>query len=181
MSAFPRKASIAEFFASERDRLVRYVRRLIDDNAERDGEDIVQDVALSLLSRTDVLVPIESLSAYVYQSLRHRVIDHLRSRKYSVPYDESDEEEGGPSLAYLLQEGDLDFEREVTRAELRRNIFEAIDDLPEDQKAVVLETEMNGRTFRELSAEWGIPIGTLLARKSRALAKVRESLMEFKP
>ncbi len=57
MSAFPRKASIAEFFSSERDRLVRYVRRLIDDNAERDGEDIVQDVALSLLSRTDVLVP----------------------------------------------------------------------------------------------------------------------------
>ncbi len=181
MSAFPRKASIAEFFSSERDRLVRYVRRLIDDNAERDGEDIVQDVALSLLSRTDVLVPIESLSAYVYQSLRHRVIDHLRSRKYFVPYDESDEEEDGASLAYMLQEGDLDFEKEITRAELRRNIFEAIDDLPEDQKAVVLETEMNGRTFRELSAEWGIPIGTLLARKSRALAKVRESLMEFKP
>ncbi len=109
------------------------------------------------------------------------MIDHLRSRKYFVPYDESDEEEDGASLAYMLQEGDLDFEKEITRAELRRNIFEAIDDLPEDQKAVVLETEMNGRTFRELSAEWGIPIGTLLARKSRALAKVRESLMEFKP
>ena len=69
-------------------RLVRYVRRLIDDTAEKDGEDIVQDVALSLLARTDVLVPIESLSAYVYQSLRNRVIDSLRSRRPFVPYDD---------------------------------------------------------------------------------------------
>jgi len=180
MSAFSRKASIAEFLVSERDRLVRYVRRLIDDNADRDGEDIVQDVALNLLSRTDVLEPIESLSAYVYQSLRHRVIDYLRSRRYFIPFDESDEEKGNGSVAYMLQEGDLNFEKEVTRAEFRRKVLKAIDDLPEDQKAVVIETEMNGRTFRELSAEWGIPLGTLLARKSRAIAKVRESLKEFK-
>jgi RNA polymerase sigma factor (sigma-70 family) len=181
MSAFPRKASIAEFLVSERERLVRYVRRLIDDTAEKDGEDIVQDVALSLLARTDVLVPIESLSAYVYQSLRNRVIDNLRSRRPFVPYDESDEEESGGYIAYMLQEEDLDFDKEVTRAELRETIFEAIDGLPDDQKAIVVETEMNGRTFRELSDEWGIPLGTLLARKSRAIAKVRDTLKEFKP
>ena len=181
MSALPRKGSIAEFLVSERDKLVRYVRRLIDDNAERDGEDIVQDVALSLLARTDVLVPIESLPAYVYQSLRNRVIDYLRSRKHFIPFDESDEEENGGSIAYMLQEGDLDFEKEITLAELRETIFEAIDGLPDDQKAIVVETEMNGRTFRELSEEWGVPLGTLLARKSRAIAKVRDALKEFKP
>ena len=81
----------------------------------------------------------------------------------------------------MLQEEDLDFEKEVTRAELRETIFEAIDGLPDDQKAIVVETEMNGRTFRELSDEWGIPLGTLLARKSRAIAKVRDALKEFKP
>ena len=181
MSALPRKSSIAEFLVSERDKLVRYVRRLIDDNAERDGEDIVQDVAFSLLARTDVLVPIESLPAYVYQSLRNKVIDHLRSRRPSAPFDESDEEGSGESIAYMLQEGDLDFDKEITLAELRESIFEAIDDLPDDQKAIVVETEMNGRTFRELSEEWGVPLGTLLARKSRAISKVRDALKEFKP
>lgn len=181
MSALPMKASIAEFLISERDKLVRYVRRLIDDNGERDGEDIVQDVALSLLARTDVLVPIESLSAYVYESLRHRVIDYFRSRKRFIHFDESDEDGLEMSLDYALLHGDEDFEKEVTRAELRRNIIEAIDALPEEQREVVIETEMKGRTFRELSEEWEIPIGTLLARKSRAIAKVRESLREFKP
>ena len=181
MSALPRKGSIAEFLVTERDKLVGYVRRLVDDNADRDGEDIVQDVALSLLARTDVLESVESLPAYVYQSLRNRVIDYLRSRKSFVPFDESDEEESGGTIAYMLQEGDLDFDKEITLSELRESIFGAIDDLPDDQKAVVVETEMYGRTFRELSEEWGVPLGTLLARKSRAMAKVRDALKEFRP
>jgi RNA polymerase sigma factor (sigma-70 family) len=181
MSSTPLKASIAQFFIDERDRLVRYARRLIDDNAERDGEDIVHDVVLSLLGRAELLEPIESLSAYVYESLRHRVIDHLRNRRFSVPFDESDNEGDALSFEYALFEDRADLEREATLAELRRSIVEAIEALPEDQQRIIVETEMKGRTFRELSEEWAVPVGTLLARKSRAIAKVRESLREFKP
>ena len=47
MSAQTDKMSIVEFLTTERGRLIRYVRHLIDDAAERDGEDIVQDVALN--------------------------------------------------------------------------------------------------------------------------------------
>jgi RNA polymerase sigma factor (sigma-70 family) len=173
--------SIAEFFTSERKRLIRYVRYLIDDAAERDGEDIVQDVALNLFSRVDVLMPIETLSAYVYQSLRNRVIDYLRRRRDIVSLDESIDKNGESSLIQQLSETISDVEKEVTRDELRKSIVSAIDRLPSEQKAVVIETELNGRSFRDLSLEWGIPIGTLLARKSRALAKIRESLWEFKP
>ncbi len=181
MSKQPVKATIAEFMTSERSRLVRYVRRLIDDSAERDGEDIVQDVALNLFSRADVLMPIETLSSYVYQSLRNRVIDYLRRRKNVVSLDESIDDEGEPSLAPQLSETLLDVEERATRFELRSKIYEAIESLPDEQKAVIIETEVNGRSFRDLSDEWGIPMGTLLARKSRALLKIRESLHEFKP
>lgn len=181
MGSIPLKASIAQFFVNERDRLVRYARRLIDDNAERDGEDIVHDVALSLLSRADLLEPIESLSAYVYESVRHRIVDHFRSRRYTVSLDGPDGEGDESSLEYALSRDRGDFERNVTLAELRRSIAEAISALPEDQKRIVVETEVKGRTFRELSEEWGVPVGTLLARKSRAIAKVRKSLGEFKP
>ena len=181
MSAEMGKISIAEFLTTERGRLIRYVRHLIDDAAERDGEDIVQDVALNLFSRADVLMPIETLSAYVYQSLRNRVIDYLRRRRDVVSLDESIDENGESSLVQQLSDTLSDVEKEVTRAELRKSIVSAIEQLPGEQKAVVIETELNGRSFRDLSREWGIPIGTLLARKSRALAKIRESLREFKP
>jgi RNA polymerase sigma factor (sigma-70 family) len=181
MSVQTGKMSIAEFLTTERKRLVRYVRHRIDDAAERDGEDIVQDVALNLFSRADVLMPIETLSAYVYQSLRNRVIDYHRQRKNVISLDESIDENGGSSLLQQLSETTSNVEKEVTRDELRKSIVSAIDQLPGEQKAIVIETEFNGRSFRDLSREWGIPIGTLLARKSRALAKIRESLWEFKP
>ena len=181
MSAEIGKISIAEFLTTERGRLIRYVRHLIDDTAERDGEDIVQDVALNIFSRADVLMPIETLSAYVYQSLRNRVIDYLRQRKNVISLDESIDENGESSLVQQLSETISDVEKEVTQAELRKSLVSAIERLPGEQKAVVIETEFNGRSFRDLSREWGIPIGTLLARKSRALAKIRESLWEFKP
>jgi RNA polymerase sigma factor (sigma-70 family) len=181
MSTEMGRISIVEFLTTERGRLIRYVRHLIDDAAERDGEDIVQDVALNLFSRADVLMPIETLSAYVYQSLRNRVIDYLRRRRDVVSLDESIDENGESSLIQQLSDTLSDVEKEVTRAELRKSIVSAIEQLPGEQKAVVIETELNGRSFRELAKEWGIPIGTLLARKSRALAKIRESLREFKP
>ena len=175
------KISIVEFLTTERGRLIRYVRHLIDDAAERDGEDIVQDVALNLFSRADVLMPIETLSAYVYRSLRNQVIDYLRRRRDVVSLDESIDKNGESSLIQELSETMSDGEKEVTRDELRKRIVSAIDQLPGEQKTVVIETELNGRSFRDLAKEWGIPIGTLLARKSRALAKIRESLQEFKP
>ncbi len=169
--------SIARFLAAERKRLVAYARRLIDDAADRDGEDIVQDVALNLFSRADVLMPIETLSAYVYRSIRNRVIDSLRRRRDERSLDETGED--GESVP-LKQLPDVvaDAEGELARKELKRRIFDAIDGLPDGQKAVLIETELNGRSFRELSAEWGVPLGTLLARKSRAIAKVREALRE---
>jgi DNA-directed RNA polymerase specialized sigma24 family protein len=69
MSPEIRKAAMAQFLATEHKRLIGYVRRLIDDAADRDGEDIVQDVALSLFNRMDVLVPIEKCGKTSLQPL----------------------------------------------------------------------------------------------------------------
>lgn len=156
---------IAEFFRAEYQRLVRYVRWLIDDTAERDAEDVVQDVMLSLFDRADFTVPIESLTAYIYQSLRNRVVDLLRKRKRR-----------SISLSDVIRDARYDTVREVERKEIRNRVYQALDSLSEEQKAVIIATEFDDRPFRELSEEWGIPIGTLLARKSRALQKIREKL-----
>lgn len=174
-------ASIIRFLVAERDRLIAYVRHLIDDAAARDGEDIVQDVALSILSRPDVFIPIEALSAYVYQSLRNRVIDYFRRPKIMIPLDDSLTDDDRLCIADALSGTAPDAESEAVRSELRQRITEAIEGLSDDQKAVVVETEVNGRKFSDLSEAWNIPVGTLLARKARAMAKVRQSLREFKP
>ena len=61
---------------------------------------------------------------------------------------------------------------------MRQHLFQAIDSLNDQARAIIIETEFNGRSFRELADQWKIPIGTLLARKSRALKKIRELLID---
>jgi RNA polymerase sigma factor (sigma-70 family) len=155
---------IAEFFKTEYRKLVRYVQRLIDDTAERDAEDIVQDVILNILDGIDVGRPIDNLSAYIYQSLRNRVVDIFRKRKDTV------------SLSDLVLSSEDNTIYEVEKKELHEEIFRALDSLNEKERAVVIATEFDGHPFRELSEDWGIPIGTLLARKSRALKKIKQRL-----
>jgi RNA polymerase sigma factor (sigma-70 family) len=170
---------LTEFWLTERNRLVNYVKRLIEDAADRDGEDIVQDVLLSVLSRDNEMDPIEDLSSYIYRSIRNRVIDYMRKRKDTVQFDTTDDEDSHLSLSNILHDPKYDALDEVMRGEVRGRIFEAIGELGDEEKAVLIETEFNGVKFRELSELWEVPMGTLLTRKSRAISKIRESLADL--
>jgi RNA polymerase sigma factor (sigma-70 family) len=177
-------ASWVDFFKRERGRLVRYVRSLIDDAADRESEDIVQDVVLGLFEKADVLAPIENFTAYVYQSLRNRVVDAMRRKKRG--HDSLDAElpgdaDAGFSLADLLADMSYDVNKEMDRKEINRDLNTAISMLDENHRTIVLATELQGVTFKELSDEWKVPIGTLLARKSRAMKKMKEALLIIDP
>ncbi len=157
-------AKINEFFRTEYSRWVRFVRRLIDDAADRDAEDIVQDVMLGLFDKADVTAPIENLSAYIYRALRNRVTDMFRRKR------------DAGSLFELVHESVEDAANTLEKKESRESVVKAIENLSDEQRAVVIATEFEDRSFRELSEEWEIPIGTLLARKSRALRKIKSEL-----
>ncbi len=168
---------IDEFFKSEYIRLTSYVRKLIDDAADRDAEDVVQEVMTHIFSRPDDWV--DNLSAYVYRSLRYKTIDLIRKRKNVMSIDEEFKNTNGLSLAGLLKDVRYNTHEEYEKNELRENIYAAIDGLSGDARAVIIATEFEGRSFRELSETWDVPVGTLLARKSRAMKKIREKLGEY--
>jgi RNA polymerase sigma factor (sigma-70 family) len=171
------KKRFADFFQLERQRLIGYVKRWIDDTAERDGEDIVQDVAFNVFKKADVTQPIENLTAYVYQALRNRTIDLIRKKRgHVMSLDIKVNNVTNLSLSDLIWDSRYRPDRELEKKELRRHLFRAIDSLKDQDRAIILETEFSGRSYRELSEQWEVPIGTLLARKSRALRKIRESL-----
>jgi RNA polymerase sigma factor (sigma-70 family) len=157
-------SALSEFLRRERQALVGFVRRRLDDAAGQDAEDVVQDVMVGLFSRPDPEISIENAAAYVYRALRNRIVDSYRSRRETE------------ALTDALPAPAGDPERAAERAEMSDGIFEAMDELSDEERAVLLETELEGRSFRELAEEWGVPIGTLLARKSRAVKKVKERL-----
>ena len=181
MNKAPWKTKILDFMTRERVKLIRYVHRLIDDTAERDSEDIVQDVILNLFNRADITIPIENIAAYVYQALRNRVIDYLRKRRDMISLDDGWTNDEETALLRTLSDPQTDGLSEVSRMEIRENLFEALSILNDEQRAVLIATELEGKTFRELSKDWGIPLGTLLARKSRALQKIKETYLDMPP
>jgi RNA polymerase sigma factor (sigma-70 family) len=166
VSAETQKRRIADFIGTEWHRLVGYVRAWIADTAELDAEDVVQDVLERMFEKSDVTEPIADLSAYLYRSLRNRVIDLYRKPKRSAELPEEIED-------LRMEVGEVLEREEATQA-----MFEAIEDLPEAQREVLVATELEGRSFRELAEEWEVPIGTLLARKHRAIRALRETLTE---
>ena len=180
MKAEKERFKFVEFFRSEYGRLVGYVRKMIDDTAARDGEDIVQEVIVNAFNLADVNAPIENISAYLYQSLRNRVVDYLRKRKTgTVSLEEAVLEVSNLRLADLLYDTRENPIVEFEKREMLHFLFEAIEALNEDQKAVLIETEFEGRTFKELAEAWKVPVGTLLARKSRAVANIRKIFQDF--
>jgi RNA polymerase sigma factor (sigma-70 family) len=156
--------SMADFFRDRRGALVGYVRRRLDDAADEDAEDIVQDVIAGLFDRADPAVPIQNLAAFVYRALRNRIIDRFRKKRETVPLMED-----------VLESGD-DPLRDLERRETLDAVFAAMEALAPEERALVFATELEGRTFKALAGEWDVPVGTLLSRKSRALEKIRKQL-----
>jgi RNA polymerase sigma factor (sigma-70 family) len=157
---------IAEVAARERSRLLRFIRRRVAD--PRDAEDIVQDVFSALAETSQLLMPIEHVTAWLFRVARNRIIDGFRRKP------REDAEVAG--LEDLLPSPDAGPEAEYARTLLLEAIAVALDELPPEQRDVFVAHELEGRSFKELAAETGVGINTLLSRKRYAVLHLRERL-----
>ncbi|HEY0308764.1 MAG TPA: sigma-70 family RNA polymerase sigma factor [Acidobacteriaceae bacterium] len=168
---------LAEVFAREKSRFLRFVQHQLFDRDEADAEDIVSDVAFNLLRRGDLVGEIENLTAYIYRSLTNRITDQRRGR---VPMVALDAEESEQAAAVEIPDDRPGPEQALEQHELHDRLAAALDKLAPKERAVWLATEVDGRSFRELAEEWDEPMGTLLSRKSRAAAALRRSLADYR-
>ncbi|MBN2345068.1 MAG: RNA polymerase sigma factor, partial [Candidatus Aminicenantes bacterium] len=167
------RPEVAEFIQAEIGRLTRFVRRRMEGVGAVEAEDVVQDVALRLFALPDVARPVENLAAYMFSSLQNRIADLWRRRRRRPEAGNMSGEL--ESLAAPSAPGDAggDPAALAERRERLRLLARAMEALPAEDRAVVTATEIEGRSFRELAEEWDTPIGTLLARKHRAMQKLR--------
>lgn len=170
-----------EFFSLENGRLKNYVRKQTRRISDMDAEDIVAEVMLRTVSHLGSSGPVENIAAYVYRSIRNRIADFERRNAKSASLDGMLSEDGElPFLQALVTENEDPFQAEE-QAERIHRLTDAIGKLEPRQRAVLIATELKGKSFRELSEAWGEPIGTLLSRKSRAVKTLRALLEETEP
>ncbi len=175
-----REQEFAGFFSKQYKRLVGSFRARYADLSEMEVEDIVSDLMTDLFNRADIAEHIENIGAYIYRSIQNRAIDHLRRRSRTVSLDnivDDEEEDIGrktvPELSY-------DIRPALDSSEIRQRLIEALDGLEPNQRAVWIATELDNHSFRELSNKWNLPMGTLLARKHRAVAALRKKLQDLR-
>ncbi|MEI8006119.1 MAG: sigma-70 family RNA polymerase sigma factor [Bacteroidota bacterium] len=176
MDQNPQKTRVDNFFRSEYQKLVNFVRKNFDDRFfGATPEDIVQDVALGLIDRLDLDTQVGNLSAYIYRSIKNRITDSRKKVQRNVSLESfADQGKGN----YLLNTISNETDEETVYSDIDPEMLrEAIAQLRPDEQAVIIATEFEQRSYEELSDEWDIPIGTLLSRKHRALSKLHRILL----
>jgi len=168
---------ILEAIELEQTRLRNFIWRQVADRA--DAEDILQDVFYEFVRAYRLAKPIEQAGAWLFRVARNRIIDFFRRRKPEMlPNQPMAMSEDGEELTLegLLPSPDGGPEAVYARNVLLEELDAALDELPEEQRDVFVAHELEGRSFKELAAETGLSLNTLLSRKHRAVIHLRERL-----
>jgi RNA polymerase sigma factor (sigma-70 family) len=160
---------ISEVVARERPRLRNFIRRRVPD--PRDAEDVLQDIFYKLVEANRLLMPIDHVTGWLFRVARNRIADLFRAKKL-----EDDDE---LLLDDLLPSPDAGPDAEYARGVLLEELAIALGELPPEQREVFVAHELEGRSFKELAAESGTGINTLLSRKRYAVLHLRARLQDI--
>ncbi len=161
--------SFEELVAPHMERLYRLAYRYVGNQA--DAEDLIQDLLIKLVPRVDELRKVEQPFPWLVKVLYRLHIDRFRrSRRNPV--------EGGHDDHIDRTAESESGEMSPARIGLIRDLQAALDQLTEEQRALIIMHDMESYTLTELEKILDIPVGTLKSRLHRSRAKLRKLLKE---
>jgi len=168
---------ISEAIDRDRNRLRNFIRTRVADRD--DAEDVLQDVFYELVEAYRMMKPVEQVTAWLFRVARNRITDLFRRKKREALRNEPAKvtedgdllpledllpsPEGGPDAVYA-------------RSVLLEELEAALDELPDEQREVFIAHELMGYSFKELAAQTGVSVNTLLSRKHYSVLYLRERL-----
>jgi RNA polymerase sigma factor (sigma-70 family) len=167
-------------FRQERGRLRNFIRKRVAN--EGDAEDILQEVFSELVESYGLMRPVEQVGAWLFRVARNRITDLFRKTKTeprgieAANPDEEDGLGGLGGLEELLPSPAMGPEAAYTRSVLLDELEAALEELPATQREVFVAHALEGRSFKELAAETGVSVNTLLSRKHYAVVFLRQRL-----
>jgi len=170
-------SSLSEIIRRERGRLGRFIGQRVPDPSE--AEDILQDVFFELVEAYRLPKPIEQVGAWLFRVARNRIIDRFRKKREASLPQAWDDDQGVAADDWLAAGADaLDHgpAAVLTRTRLLAAVAAALDELPARQREVFVAHELEGRTFKELAAQSGLKVNTLLGMKRAAVLHLRGRL-----
>ena len=159
------------FFNDEYHSLKAYTNSRINDAADRNAEDIIQDVALKIFSREDHMSPIDNIAGFVYNAIRNKIIDIMRTKKSKSSVQDEMDKRLMEFTELFYGNSDNSYSESMKR-ELKTAIFK----LDPKYRDIIIAIDFEGYTYNEVAVQSGIPQGTLMSRRHRALSYLLKEL-----
>ena len=177
MMAAKQDERISEAVGREQARLSNFIRKRVADPG--DAEDILQEVFYELVEAYRMMKPVEQVTAWLFRVARNRITDLFRKRQREALRREPDvlTEDGEVfQLEDLLPAPDAGPDSAYARSVLLEELDAALEELPDEQRDVFVAHEWMGYSFKEIAAQTGVGVNTLLSRKHYAVQHLRERL-----
>ena len=165
---------ISEAVEREQSRLLSFIRKRVPDAG--DAEDLLQDVFFELIEAYRLMKPVEHVGAWLFRVARNRITDLFRKKKPVTFTDATDTAGSEESFEDLVPSPEAGPGAAYARRVLLEQLDAAVDELPDEQRSVFVAHEIEGRSFKELAAETGLSVNTLLSRKRYAVLHLRKRL-----
>ena len=169
-----KKQNITDIINTYSKRLMGFIRQRVA--RQSDAEDILQDVFYQLIS---AVKPIEDAGAWLFKVTRNKITDQQRKRKpdlFSDLYVNEDDDENDIDWQEILFDNSGNPETEYLRSMFWEELNNALNELPAEQREVFIKNELDGVPFKEIAAETGETVNTLLSRKRYAVLHLRNRL-----
>ena len=159
-------------------KLMSYIRPKVR-NSE-DAEDILQEVWYQFSSLTN-LSEIVNVGAWLYRVTANKITDKYRKKKTENLEDFVYEDENGEYSIkdILLLDESAGAEVKMFQDEIWKKLFEALDELPEKQRLVYMENELNDKTLQQIADEQDEKLKTIISRKNYAVKHLRKRLQRL--
>lgn len=173
-----RTSNITKTIKDYSKRLLGFIKQRVSGN--EDAEDILQDVFYQFAGSTE---PIEQAGSWLFTVARNKITDSYRKQKLPLADDvfgvsETDEESF--DWKEILLPTDTNPETEYLRNLFWEELQLALGELPEEQREVFIQNEIEGIAFKDIAAQTGVSVATLISRKRYAVLHLRERLRVLK-
>lgn len=159
-------------------RLLDFIKQRVNNN--EDAEDILQEVFYQFAGNTE---PIQQASGWLFKVARNKITDSYRKQKLPLAEDvlgATIADEDIPDWKEMLLSDTGTPETEFLRNLFWEELQLALDELPEEQRNVFIQNEIDGIAFKDIAIASGISVATLISRKRYAVLHLRSRLATLK-
>lgn len=147
---------------------------------EEDAKDMTQEALIKVYKNIKGFRMDSSFSTWMYRIVMNTCKDELRKRKMKVISIDQPIDTGDGEVQMELEDTSKTPEEELTTRETQKEVHEALQELGDTNRMVIVLRDIKGFSYSEISDIVDLPVGTVKSRINRGRQELRKILMSKK-